>query len=383
MSSSPKNGGRQAMVVLGTRPEAIKLAPVVHALKGAGFETRTVLTGQHREMVHTVVGFFGLQVDDDLDIMKPNQSLVDVTTAVLTGISKSIVKNAPRWVLVQGDTTTTFAASVAAFYHRVPVVHVEAGLRTGDPYSPFPEEFNRSLVGRIATLHCAPTQKAFNNLLAEGIAPKNVVLTGNTVADALILAVEKLKKPEVAQSARKDLPPLDDQRPMVLVTGHRRESFGAPYRSFCEALKRLSTDKGVELVFPVHLNPNVQQPVREILGGVPNIHLLPPVQYPTLVWLAKRSHFIITDSGGIQEEAAALGKPVLVTRETTERQESVDAGLSVLVGTNPERILFHAHQLLREPKIYARMARPSTIYGDGQASKRIADELCLRLDKGA
>ena len=360
------------MVVFGTRPEAVKLAPVVRALRQArGVRASVCLTGQHREMAEQVVRFFDLTVDHDLNIMRPDQTVADVTVNALRGLYDLFARERPDWVVVQGDTTTTFAAALAAYYHQIRVAHVEAGLRTHNRYSPFPEEMNRALTGRLADLHFAPTTEARDHLVREGIAPESIEVTGNTVADALAMALARLAQPEIEAKARAGLPQLDPARRLILVTGHRRESFGAPFREFCEALRVVASEEAVDIVFPVHLNPNVQKPVQEILAGRPNVHLMQPVDYPTLVWLAAHSHFIITDSGGIQEEAASLGKPVLVTRETTERMESVRAGVSCLVGTSQPAIVGAARELLRDQAKYRAMARKLDLYGDGRASDRI------------
>lgn len=355
------------------------MAPVVRALTARpDVRVSTCLTGQHRQMVEQVLRFFDLRVDHDLNIMQPNQTVTDVTVNALRGLSHVFRETRPDWVVVQGDTTTTFAAALEAFYQKILVAHVEAGLRTNSRYSPFPEEMNRVLTGRLTDAHFAPTDEARDNLLREGVDPSSVEVTGNTVADALRLAAARLADPDVDAQARKVLPQLDSSKSLVLVTGHRRESFGAPFRDFCAALHELSERESVEIVFPVHLNPNVRQPVGEILAGLPNVHLIEPVEYPTLVWLAMRSRFIITDSGGIQEEAASLGKPVLVTRETTERMESVRAGISRLVGTSREAIVSSARALLHDPGVYTMMSRQLNLYGDGNASERIAEGIVRR-----
>lgn len=367
------NDTQKVMVVFGTRPEAIKLAPVIKALAAEPtLEVTTCLTGQHRQMVEQVVRFFGLTIDHDLEIMKANQTLTDITTSALHGLQKAYEREKPDWVVVQGDTTTTFAAALQAFYQRVKVAHVEAGLRTYNKYSPYPEEMNRALTTQLADVHFAPTQRALEALEREGVPSGRVELTGNTVADALHLATAELARPGREAEVLAKLPQLDAKKRLVLVTGHRRESFGEPFRDFCEALKQLAMTEAVELVFPVHLNPNVRAPVQEILAGHANIHLIEPVDYPVLVWLATRCSFIVTDSGGIQEEAATLGKPVLVTRTTTERMESVDAGVSKLVGTSRQAILEAARALLHDSATYAHMSRKLDLYGDGKASTRIA-----------
>ncbi|WP_242355666.1 non-hydrolyzing UDP-N-acetylglucosamine 2-epimerase [Anaeromyxobacter sp. SG64] len=365
------------LIVFGTRPEAVKLAPLVHDLRQRpGAHVEVCLTGQHREMVTQVVSFFGVDVDHDLEIMRTNQTLSDVAARTLTGVDRLLESRRPDWVVVQGDTTTCFATALAAFHRKVRVAHVEAGLRSGDRWAPYPEEMNRVLTARLADLHLAPTARAKASLLAEGIPEDRIRVVGNTGIDALLLAVETLREKGLDEMYAARFP-LRAERPLVLVTGHRRESFGRPFEELCEAIRDVASANDVEILYPVHLNPNVREPVFRILSGLPNVHLVEPVEYPALVWLARRSRFILTDSGGIQEEASALGKPVLVMRDVTERQESVEAGVSRLVGTSREVIREACTSLLRDGAAYARMARRVDLYGDGRASARIGDALGL------
>ncbi|HTN54470.1 MAG TPA: UDP-N-acetylglucosamine 2-epimerase (non-hydrolyzing) [Anaeromyxobacter sp.] len=368
---------RKLLVAFGTRPEAIKLAPVIRELAGRpGAEVRVCLTGQHREMVDGILSFFGLpQHDDDLAIMRPNQSLNEIAARAFEGIDRVLARFQPDWTLVQGDTTTAFVSALASFHRRVKVAHVEAGLRSHDRFRPYPEEVNRVMTAVVADLHFAPTPRARADLLAERIPAERIQVVGNTVVDALRLALPRVQAEGFAATVRAELPGLDPGRPLVLVTGHRRESFGAPFRELCLAIRDLAERNPVQVVYPVHLNPNVRAPVQELLSGTPNVRLVEPVSYPLLVWLAQRSRFILTDSGGIQEEAAALGRPVLVMREVTERRESVEAGVSRLVGTERAAILEWGERLLRDDQAYRAMARPVDVYGDGHASERIADAL--------
>ncbi|ABS25617.1 non-hydrolyzing UDP-N-acetylglucosamine 2-epimerase [Anaeromyxobacter sp. Fw109-5] len=366
------------LIVFGTRPEAVKLAPLIHDLRQRpGADVEVCLTGQHREMVTQVVSFFGVDVDHDLEIMRPNQTLSDVAARTLTGVDRILESRRPDWVIVQGDTSTCLATALAAFHRKVRVAHVEAGLRSGDPHAPFPEEMNRVLTTPIASLHLAPTSRAKANLRAERVPEDRIRVVGNTGIDALLLAVQTLRDRGLDATYGARFPFLRPSRPLVLVTGHRRESFGQPFEELCEAIRDVATGDDVDVVYPVHLNPNVREPVFRILSGLSNVHLVEPVEYPALVWLAQRSRFILTDSGGIQEEASALGKPVLVMRDVTERQESVEAGVSRLVGTSREVIREACNSLLRDEATYARMARRVDLYGDGKASARIGDALGL------
>lgn len=362
--------------IFGTRPEAIKMAPVLHALVAAGVQTTVCVTAQHRGMLDQVLELFDITPDADLNLMRPNQTLEGLTAAVIEGISKTLIDMKPDMVLVHGDTTTTFAAALAAFYQRIPVGHVEAGLRTGDIYAPFPEEMNRRLTDSITSLHFAPTERARANLLAEGHPASGIIVTGNTVIDALMMMTRKLDE-DAALAARLDAatPYPSSGRRLILVTGHRRENFGQGFLNICQAIRTLSERDDVEIVYPVHLNPNVQKPVSEILGGIANIHLLDPLDYPAFVRLMSKAYIVITDSGGIQEEAPSLGKPVLVMRDVTERQEAVDAGTVRLVGTDTAKIVAEATILLDNPDAYASMSRAHNPYGDGSAGARIAQEV--------
>jgi UDP-N-acetylglucosamine 2-epimerase (non-hydrolysing) len=360
---------RRVIFCFGTRPEAIKLAPVIQELARhpKEFEPVVLVTAQHRHMLDQVLRVFDIKPDYDLDLMRPGQSLADVTASVLDGVGRVLARVGPDIVLVQGDTTSAFAAALAAFYQQVPVGHVEAGLRTNDKFSPYPEEMNRRLVSALADLHFAPTRAAKENLLSEGVSRMRIHVTGNTVVDALKAA--RLSK------AKYSLPVLDDiesgQR-IVLVTAHRRESFGQGFERICRALRALvARNSDIDVVYPVHLNPNVRRPVRSILGGVTRVHLIEPLEYLPFVRLMERSYLILTDSGGIQEEAPALGKPVLVMRDVTERPEAVETGTARLVGTDPDVIVSAAERLFRSSAAYGRMARARNPFGDGCASTRI------------
>lgn len=364
---------RKVMVAFGTRPEAIKMAPVVAALQATPqVETVVAVTAQHRQMLDQVLELFGISPAVDLNVMAPDQTLPALFARIVTGMSEALARTRPDLVLVHGDTHTTFACALAAFYQRIPVGHVEAGLRTGDMYSPWPEEANRRLTAPLASLHFPPTSTAAANLAAEGIH-EGVFVTGNTVIDALLDVAGRLRdNPAMASALAARFACLDRTRRLVLVTGHRRENFGSRFESLCRALARLAEREDVQVVYPVHLNPNVQEPVRRILGDAPNVVLLPPLDYLPFVYLMTRSHLILTDSGGVQEEAPSLGKPVLVLRNTTERPEAVSAGTVRLVGTDEEAIVANACELLDDAAAYDAMARASNPYGDGQASPRIA-----------
>ncbi|HQQ68880.1 MAG TPA: UDP-N-acetylglucosamine 2-epimerase (non-hydrolyzing) [Alicycliphilus sp.] len=370
----------KVMVVFGTRPEAIKMAPLVKALQQApAIETVVCVTAQHREMLDQVLRLFELQPDHDLNVMKPGQDLFDITTQILAGLKPVLASERPDLVLVHGDTSTTLAASLAAYYTRARVGHVEAGLRTNNKWAPFPEEMNRRLTGAMADIHFAPTATARANLLREGVAADAIHVTGNTVIDALLAVVDKLRNDQVLrQRLDEEFSFLDPSRRLVLVTGHRRENFGEGFQNICHALADIaSTHQDVEVLYPVHLNPNVRQPVRDILAArqLGNVHLIDPVDYLPFVYLMDRAHLIITDSGGVQEEAPSLGKPVLVMRNTTERPEAVDAGTVRLVGTDRQRLVSEAARLLTEPAAYAAMAQAHNPYGDGMAVQRIVKAL--------
>ncbi len=365
------------LVVFGTRPEAIKMAPVVKRLKERPeLDVHVCVTAQHREMLDQVLALFDIKPDFDLNIMKAGQDLTDITSRILLALRDLLKDGNYDRLLVHGDTTTTMAASLAAFYAQVPVGHVEAGLRTGNMYAPWPEEMNRSIVGRIADLHFAPTETAKAALLAENVDPDTIIVTGNTVIDALKDVVARFDDDADlnAQMAAR-FPFLDADRPLVLVTGHRRENFGQGFENICRALKDISDGSDAQIVYPVHLNPNVQEPVNRILGAAGDVHLIDPQDYLPFVWLMRQARIIITDSGGVQEEAPSLGKPVLVMRDTTERPEAVDAGTVLLVGTDAAKIAREALRLLGDTAAYDEMARAMNPYGDGHAADRIADAL--------
>lgn len=365
------------LTIFGTRPEAIKLAPVVQAFAAqAGVRHTLCVTGQHRQMLDQVLRIFDLTPDHDLDIMKPGQDLTHVTTAVLEGLGPVLDAVRPDWVIVQGDTTTAFAASLAAFYRQISVAHVEAGLRTGNIYSPWPEEMNRQLTGRIARVHFPPTDAAADNLRREGVPADRLLVTGNTVIDALQWVAARLDA-DPALSARfaEEFRWLDPSRRLVLVTGHRRENFDGGLARVCEALAQLAARGDVQIVYPVHLNPKVQATANQVLANSPAVHLIPPQDYLPFVHLMRRAHLIVTDSGGIQEEAPGLGKPVLVTRDTTERPEAIAAGTARLVGTDAAALVAAATELLDTPAAYAAMAQAKNPFGDGRASARIVARL--------
>ena len=369
---------KKVLTVFGTRPEAIKMAPLVHALARQGnIDSRVCVTAQHRQMLDQVLSLFDITPHYDLDLMRQGQSLGDLTSGILQSIGAVYDEWQPDAVLVHGDTTTTLAASLAAFYRYIPVGHVEAGLRTGNVWSPWPEELNRRVTDAVSSWLFAPTEQAKHNLFSEGAPASQVVLTGNTVIDALLEVKARLDSDELLEhriAAR--YPFLDRCKRLVLVTGHRRESFGEPFMRFCEALRQVATlHDDVQLVYPVHLNPNVQEPVHAVLGEQSNVHLIEPQDYLPFVYLMSKAYLIITDSGGIQEEAPALGKPVLVTRETTERPEAVRAGTARLVGTDTARIVAEVHALLTSREQYDAMAHATNPYGDGHASERIVEAL--------
>lgn len=366
----------RVLSVFGTRPEAIKMAPVVRALEAAeGIESRLLLSGQHADMVAPVVELFGLRVDGDLQIMRRAQGLTHITTAVLQGMETALAEMRPDFVLVHGDTTTSMAAGLAAFYAGVPFGHVEAGLRTRNLHSPWPEEANRQITGRLARLHFAPTAMARDNLLAEATPPERVIVTGNTVIDALLHVRDHVLTGAAAAEIAARFAWLDPTKRLILVTGHRRENFDGGLERVCRALARLAARGDVEVVYPVHLNPRVRETANAILAGQGAVHLIEPVDYLPFVWLMGRAEIIVTDSGGIQEEGPSLGKPVLVTRDTTERPEAVTAGTVRLVGTDGDAIEREAARLLDDRSAYEAMARAINPYGDGLAAGRIVAEL--------
>jgi len=369
-------------LIFGTRPEAIKLAPLYLELarKKSPFRPLVWLTGQHRQMLDQVVDIFGLPVDRDFNIMQPGQSLTAITTAVLSALETAFVSTRPDCMLVQGDTTTVFAAALAAFYHKIPIGHVEAGLRTDNKYSPYPEEINRRMATQLADFHFAPTEQARKNLLAEKVPKQSIWVTGNTVIDALDIIIHQVRNTRPVLPQQFPLFSIEAGKKMVLITGHRRENFGSGFETLCMAIKRLAlhyTD--IEFVYPVHLNPNVREPVYRILHGTANIHLIEPLEYRSFAWAMDHCYFLLSDSGGIQEEAAHLGKPVLIMRDTTERPEALEAGSARLVGTDFNAIVANASRLLDDECTYAAMSKSHNLFGDGCASKRIADILAQRL----
>jgi UDP-N-acetylglucosamine 2-epimerase (non-hydrolysing) len=369
------------LTIYGTRPEAIKLAPVVLALRAdSQVQSAVCVTGQHREMLDQVNGLFGITPEYDLNLMKPGQDLTHVTTAVLEGLAGVLDHYQPDWVIVQGDTTTAFASALAAFYRKVRIAHVEAGLRTGNLHSPWPEEGNRKLITQLSNVHFAPTQNAADNLNHEGLPDKAIVITGNTVIDALHWVVNKIKN-DTALAMQFDF--LKSDKRLILVTGHRRESFDGGLANICRGLAQLAERDDIEIVYAVHMNPHVVSTVQSLLGRYGNVHLLPPQNYSSFVYLMQRCHFIITDSGGIQEEAPALGKPVLVTRETTERPEAIAAGTARLIGTVPQALVDHSSLLLDEPERYAAMAQARHPFGDGKAAQHIVAHLTSELRAAA
>ena len=365
---------QKILVIFGTRPEAIKLAPLIRELESdpVHFQTRTCVTAQHRDMLDQVLDTFQIVPDHDLEVMQDGQDLFQVTARSLQRLNPVLTHELPDWVLVQGDTTTTFVASLAAFYLGIKVGHVEAGLRTGSKSHPFPEEMNRRLTASLADIHFAPTVRARDNLLREGISAGSIHVTGNTGIDALFDARERCSNSAVP------IPGLENrsgERPLILVTGHRRESFGKWFQQICEALRRIALRGDVDLVYPVHLNPNVQEPVRRILGDLPNVFLIEPLGYLQFIALMERSYMVMTDSGGVQEEASSLGKPVLVMRDVTERLEVVEADSGKLVGTDPDTILRETTRLIEDRNEYSRMSKVRHLFGDGHASARIAQIL--------
>jgi UDP-N-acetylglucosamine 2-epimerase (non-hydrolysing) len=368
---------KRALMIFGTRPEAIKLAPIaISGFSDVGLEIRICVTGQHRAMLDDAMRVFGLKPDYDLKIMRPGQSLSDIASAVFHGLDQVLERCKPDWVLVQGDTTTTMTAALAAFHRRIAVGHVEAGLRTGDLQNPWPEEANRRITSIVTTRHYCSTQRARQALLAEQVPDQSILVTGNTVVDALNLVLERIASDaQLRKKLQSAFHWLDPNRRMILVTGHRRESFGEGFLQICRALATLAQRDDVQIVYPVHLNPNVRQPVFSILGNSPTIKLIEPVDYESFIWLMNESYFILTDSGGVQEEAPTLGKPVLVMRQVTERQEAVEAGVSQLVGTRADRIVAVCTALLSDVERYRRMSTATNPFGDGTAAQRIIRDL--------
>ncbi|AJR09504.1 UDP-N-acetylglucosamine 2-epimerase [Photobacterium gaetbulicola Gung47] len=369
---------KRVLTVFGTRPEAIKMAPLVHALAGDDrFEAKVCVTAQHREMLDQVLDLFEIKPDFDLNLMKSGQTLNDVTSRILLELKPVLQEFKPDVVLVHGDTATTFASSLASYYEQIAVGHVEAGLRTGNIYSPWPEEANRKLTGALTKYHFAPTDTSKQNLIKENYNPSNISVTGNTVIDALFMVKDKIETDEDLNSTlAAQFPFLDENKKLILVTGHRRESFGGGFERICQALAETAiAHPESQIIYPVHLNPNVREPVNRILSGVGNIHLIEPQQYLPFIYLMSRAHIILTDSGGIQEEAPSLGKPVLVMRDTTERPEAVAAGTVKLVGTDIEKITHQLNVLLSDTEAYQAMSYAHNPYGDGKACQRILEEL--------
>ncbi len=363
---------KKILIVFGTRPEAIKMAPLVTEFKKypSQFETKVCVTAQHREMLDQVLDFFEITPDFDLDLMKPNQNLYTLTATIIVELKTILESFNPDYVFVHGDTSTTMATSIAAFYNQSKVCHIEAGLRTYNKWSPFPEEINRQVTGRVSDFHFSPTRTAKENLLKENVSEETIIITGNTVIDALLQSIDKVNKnpSSVIQNLKESL----EDKPIILVTGHRRENHGAGFERICEALKEIASKKTEHLiVYPVHLNPKVQEPVKRILADIPNILLIDPLAYQDFIWLMNRSKLIITDSGGVQEEAPSLGKPVLVMRDTTERPEAVDAGTVVLVGTDTSLIVAETLDLLDNEQRFEKMSMAHNPYGDGNACARI------------
>ncbi|AUJ33950.1 UDP-N-acetylglucosamine 2-epimerase (non-hydrolyzing) [Vibrio vulnificus] len=370
---------KKVLTVFGTRPEAIKMAPLVHALAAdERFEAKCCVTAQHREMLDQVLELFEITPDYDLNLMKAGQTLNEVTARILLELKPVLQEFKPDVVLVHGDTATTFAASLAAYYEQIAVGHVEAGLRTGNIYSPWPEEANRKLTGALTKYHFAPTETSQQNLLQENYSEENIFVTGNTVIDALLMVKEKIEQDaDLKATLAAQFPYLDENKKLILVTGHRRESFGGGFERICEALAQTAKQHPeVQILYPMHLNPNVREPVNRILGSVENVLLIEPQQYLPFIYLMDRANIILTDSGGIQEEAPSLGKPVLVMRDTTERPEAVAAGTVKLVGTDVEKIVSNLNTLLSDSEAYQAMSFAHNPYGDGKACQRILDSLC-------
>ena len=367
---------KKNLIVFGTRPEAIKMAPLVKEfLKNDNFETTVCVTAQHREMLDQVLEFFEIKPDYDLNLMRPNQNLYTLTASIIENMKPVLDELKPDYVYVHGDTTTSMAVGIAAFYSGAKICHVEAGLRTFNRQYPVPEEFNRQLTGKIADFHFSPTALSKNNLLAENTKEENILVTGNTVIDALLYGIEKVNAADFKDDEIENLKTvLDFQKKIILVTGHRRENHGDGLIKICSALKTIAENNpDVEIIYPVHLNPNVKGPVNELLSGITNIYLVPPLAYPSFIWLMEKSYLIITDSGGIQEEAPSLGKPVLVTRTTTERPEAVEEGTVILLGTDTDRIVEESNKLLNNTEYYNEMSMLHNPYGDGKASERIVN----------
>ncbi len=366
---------KKALFIFGTRPEAIKMAPIINKFKKDknNFRTLVAVTAQHREMLDQVLSLFKIIPDYDLNIMKPNQSLEDLTSRILIKVSALLNQIRPDILFVQGDTTTTYASALASFYKKIPIAHIEAGLRTKNIHSPFPEEVNRRMTTITSSYHFPPTEKSKNNLLNEGVSKKNITISGNTVIDALMYISKKidLKRERIENYFFKNFSILFDNKKTILITGHRRENFGEGFENICQSVKEIAKKKDVQIIYPVHLNPNVQEPVYRILKEIDNIYLIPPQNYEPFIFLMKKSYIILTDSGGIQEEAPSLGKPVLVLRDTTERPEGIDAGTAKLVGTDKNNIISNLEVLLENSNEYDKMSKAVNPYGLGNASEKI------------
>ena len=368
---------KNVLIVIGTRPEAIKMAPIIHVLREKqNFKTIVCATGQHRQMLDQVLNIFKITPNFDLNIMTTNQSLSDITCAVLKKVTKIVEKTSPNIVLVQGDTTTTMATCLAAYYHKITVGHVEAGLRTGNIYSPWPEEINRKIATAIATYHFAPTDRARKNLIDEHVPAEKIFVTGNTVVDALQYVTKKINSDtRLRTQLLSQFSYIDPHKKLILVTGHRRENFGDGFKNICQAIATISKRKDVQIIYPVHLNPNVKIPVESMLSGLPNVHLIDPLDYVPFVYLMSQAYLILTDSGGVQEEAPSLGKPVLVMRNATERPEIIESGAGIVVGTSCEKIVSEVNELLNNQDKHSKMSFIHNPYGDGKASIRIVDKL--------
>ena len=364
---------KKILFIFGTRPEAIKMIPVIRAFRGSKnkYHVKICITAQHREMLDSVLNFFSVHADYDLNLMCSGQSLFGLTGKLIHKLETVLQKTKPDLVFVQGDTTSAFAGALAAHYMKIPVAHIEAGLRSYNKFSPFPEEMNRVLISRLSDFHFAPTSTAKENLISEGIG-KNVWVVGNTVIDALYMGLDITNKPRLQKKIREFFNFLDYKKKTILVTGHRRESFGGPFESICRALKRIALENpDFQIVYPVHLNPNVREPVFRLLKNIPNIHLIRPLDYSQMIWLIQQSYLVLTDSGGIQEEAPSLGKPVIVMRDITERTEGIKAGTAIIAGTDENTIFYKTQELISNKKLYIRMSKIVNPYGDGKTSRRI------------
>ncbi|MCG2611269.1 UDP-N-acetylglucosamine 2-epimerase (non-hydrolyzing) [Flavobacterium sp. SM15] len=370
------------LLCFGTRPEAIKMAPLYHQLKKSNFDIKVCVTAQHREMLDQVLDFFKIVPDYDLDLMQKNQTLNTLCSRILNGIDQVLTDSEPDYVLVHGDTTTSSMVALAAFNRGIKIGHVEAGLRTYNKFSPFPEEINRQLTGRLADVHFAPTKWAADNLRNERISDDQIFTTGNTVIDALRFGLDRIDKGYVCPDLQDVKSIITTNKKIVLITGHRRENFGTGFENLCQAVKEIATLEDVQIVYPVHLNPNVQEPVNRILGNVKNVHLIDPIDYPAFIYLMSNSYLVLTDSGGVQEEAPSLGKPVVVMRDNTERPEAVEAGTVVLVGTDKSKIVSTVSNLLLDNELYMKMSKAHNPYGDGKACQRICSFFELQSNLG-